>query len=387
MKIIHICLGNFFIDNYGYQENYMAKYHTLQGHDVVVVASLVTFDANGKRAFLAQSGNYQSRDGYKVIRIDYKRPFYRFNRFFRKYEGLSSILKKEEPDVLFIHNLQFNDILNIVKYANENPTVTIYVDNHADYFNSAKNWLSMNILHRVIYRYYARKIEPFTKQFYGVLPVRCDFLSDVYKLPASKISLLEMGIDDAQLKNINRDENRMEIRKKHSVVEDDFLIITGGKIDNNKNIHLLMQAVKELSFPKMKLLIFGNVNPDFKSEFDNALEDSNNIIYIGWLDSLNINKYIMAADLAVMPGSHSVLWEQIVGCGVPAVFKHFKGMHHVDIGGNCLFLYKDSIEEIKHVITCLFENQDMYNTMKAVAVGSERTRFFYSEIARRAINC
>ena len=387
MKIIHICLGGFFNDNYSYQENMLPKYHYLQGNQVVVVASIVSFDANGILLDIKRPGNYRSRDGYKVIRIDYESPFYRFNRFLRRYKGLTSILEDEHPDVIFIHNLQFNDILKIVKYVKRNPGTVILIDNHADYFNSARSWLSMNILHRIIYRYYAKKIEPYTKRFYGVLPIRCDFLKDVYKLPESKISLLEMGIDDEQLNGIDYISNRSEIRKKNNINEDDFLIVSGGKIDSKKNIHLLMQAVKEMDISNVKLLVFGNIIPSFEKEIETIIHGSNRIIYVGWLDSKEINKYFMAADLVVMPGSHSVLWEQVVGCGTPAVFKHFDGMHHVDIGGNCLFLYKDSVEEIKHIIACLFKNQEMYNTMKVVAAGEDRTRFFYSEIARRAINC
>jgi hypothetical protein len=44
MKVVHLCLGCFYIDNYSYQENMLPKYHKLAGHEVSVVASLVSFD-------------------------------------------------------------------------------------------------------------------------------------------------------------------------------------------------------------------------------------------------------------------------------------------------------------------------------------------------------
>ena len=48
MKVVHLCLGSFFPDNYSYQENMFPKFHKQLGYDVEVIASLVSFDKNGK---------------------------------------------------------------------------------------------------------------------------------------------------------------------------------------------------------------------------------------------------------------------------------------------------------------------------------------------------
>lgn len=73
MKILHICLGNFFIDNHSYQENMLTKFHVLQGHEVTVLASLVTFDKNGKFSLLNEDATYINNDGCKIIRVNYKK--------------------------------------------------------------------------------------------------------------------------------------------------------------------------------------------------------------------------------------------------------------------------------------------------------------------------
>ena len=79
MKIVHLCLSCFYIDDYSYQENMLPKYHVLQGHDVSVIASMVSFDTNGKPCFLKEESVKTTKEGYKVIRVDYKKPFYKFN--------------------------------------------------------------------------------------------------------------------------------------------------------------------------------------------------------------------------------------------------------------------------------------------------------------------
>ena len=59
-------------------------------------------------------------------------------------------IERINPDVLFVHGVQFLDLTEVVKYKKRNDYVKMYVDNHADFSNSATNFLSRYILHGVI---------------------------------------------------------------------------------------------------------------------------------------------------------------------------------------------------------------------------------------------
>jgi hypothetical protein len=48
MKIVHLCLANFYVDGMGYQENILPKYHAKE-HDVLIVTSDFAFDSEGQR--------------------------------------------------------------------------------------------------------------------------------------------------------------------------------------------------------------------------------------------------------------------------------------------------------------------------------------------------
>ncbi len=43
------------------------------------------------------------------------------------------------------------------------------------------------------------QINKYASVFYGVLPIRCDFIKDMYGISADKIELLAMGADDELL--------------------------------------------------------------------------------------------------------------------------------------------------------------------------------------------
>jgi len=277
------------------------------------------------------------------------------------------------------------DIKCFVEYAIENPSVKIFVDCHTDFYNSARSWISKNVLHKIIYRRCAKMIEPYTKKFYGVLPARVDFLIDIYKLPKEKVELLVMGAEDEKVAVANNENIKKSIRKKYNIKEDDFLIITGGKLDSNKPQTLvLMQAVKNINKDKIKLLVFGSVNSEYKEKFTELLCDS--VQYIGWVNSKDTYKYFSAADLVIFPGLHSVFWEQVVGMGKPCVFKYIEGFTHIDLGGNCKFLYEDSVDEIKEVINEIVNNNELYEQMKNVAITKGMDTFSYKKIAKRSLS-
>lgn len=382
MKIVHLCLSSFFIDDYSYQENMLPKYHVKQGHDVTVIASLVSFDKFGKPCLLSGESSYISSDNFKVIRLDYKKPLYQINKYIRLYRYTYAKIKSESPDLIFIHDFSFFDILSVIFYIYNNRKVKVFVDCHTDFINSAQSWISKYIFHYFLWMCIGKILSNFVVKFYGVTPLRCDFLRDVYRIDKSKIELLVMGVDDDILKGKVVDEIRLKLTKRLNFKNDDFIIVTGGKIDDKKNIHLVMQAVANLGLEKVKLVVFGVVAPEMRSVFERLLLN-NNINFIGWLDTDEIIDLFISSDLIVFPGTHSVLWEQAVGIGKPCIFKYWHGMDHVDMGGNCRFLYEDSVVELELLLSKLIYS-DEYFEMTNVAFKVKES-FYYSTISKRAL--
>ena len=384
MKVVHLCLASFFPDNYSYQENLLPKCHKKLGYDVEVIASTQSFDEHGKVCYLDNIGTYQNEYDIKVTRLPYKSG----NKIWKKlkrYIGTFDAISNAHPDILFIHGGQFLDIDQVVKYLKNHPEVTVYVDNHADFSNSATNWISKNILHKIIWKRCEHKIAPYTKKFYGVLPIRVDFLKNVYGLPENKCELLVMGADDELVEKAKNSGSRERIRQQYGIKDNDFLIMTGGKIDPWKTqTLLLMQAVKNIDRDNVRLIVFGSVTQEL-SEQVKSLADGKKIQYIGWINSKDTYDYFEAADLVVFPGRHSVMWEQVTGQGKPMVVKDWPGTHHVDLGGNVLFLSKDSVDEIQEKIEFLISNPDKVTEMSIIAERKGMQFFSYADISKRAI--
>ena len=382
MKVLHLCLASFYPDGYTYQENLLPKFHKQLGYEVEVIASLQSFDSNGNPSYMEKAMVYNNEYDIKVTRLDYllNNPLY---KKIKKYKSTYSSIKKANPDIIFVHGCQFLDIKCVVKYAKLHPNVKVFVDNHADFSNSATNFLSTNILHKFLWKYCAQSILPYVEKFYGVLPARVEFLHNIYKIPRNKIELLVMGADDNLVKKYSSEEVKNVVRKEYEIENDDFLLLFGGKIDLFKQeILLLMDAVNELCNDKIKLIVFGSVVPEMKEDI--IARTSKNVKYIGWKQSEESFPLYAAANLVVFPGRHSVFWEQVAGQGIPMLVKYWDGTTHVDLGGNVKFLYNDSKEEIKEKILEIMEPKT-YSEMKKIAVEKGMKEFSYLDIAKRSI--
>jgi 1,2-diacylglycerol 3-alpha-glucosyltransferase len=382
MIILHCCLSEHFVDNYGYQENIITKMHKMQGYDVRIVASTETI-INNKLCYLAPS-KYIGENNIPIIRIPYTKLIPAIvSHKLRIYKNIKKTIINIHPDIIFIHGLAFLSIISIADYAKKNKSI-VYVDNHDDYINSCRNWFSKIILHKLIYKQCAKKIEPYVKWFYGVLPIRVDFLIHIYNVPKDKTKLLLMGADDSLFNIKEKHIVRHQEREKLRIKDKDFIIVSGGKIEKRKNIDVLIKAFNMLNIPNVRLIIFGKVDNNLKDEFS-QYQNCANIIFTGFLNQQQIYDILISSDLAIYPGTHSVLWEQSVGVGLPCIFKKWEGIQHVDLGGNCLFLDDITIETIKNILIRVIEDKDLFFRLRKHSIEKGIKMFSYSKIAKQAI--
>lgn len=379
MRIVHLCLACFYIDGYGYQENLLPKYHARMGHQVSIIASTQTFDGNGCPAWLSRGGAYVNENGIPVRRLDYRPPA-RVYRVLKRYVGTYAALCEAAPDVLFVHGCQFLDMSAVLRYARRHPEVRIYVDNHADFGNSARNPLSKTVLHGWLWRRAAQRALPYVRRFYGVLPARVDFLRSVYGLPAEKLALLPMGVDDDWVS----EAAVRAVRASLKLPGDALLIVTGGKLDEFKRQTLeLMRAVRALDGLPVYLAVFGSVSASLRGDVE-ALCDGVRVRHVGWLDAPCTAAWLGAADLAAFPGRHSVLWEQAAGMGTPVLCGADTDISHIAAHGGAVTLERIDAGSLRAEIAALYGDPARRQRLKRAAMGARR-RFSYREIARMSL--
>ena len=384
-KIVHVMIASFFKEGYGYQENILTKKHVELGYDV----SIITYDRFGLfREILdgKESGDYINKDGVHVYVLPKNKSVIKrvpILMFCAPYTlGFYDLLSRLEPDTIFVHSIQSQESLQILKYIKKHSNVRLFFDHHSDYYNTPVTTIPQKIVHYGLIREYARRLMPYTEMFWAVSPWRLDYLRKVYGVKESKSQLLVMGGDEELIDWSNRVEIRKNVRIRYKIPRDAFLVITGGKINVEKNVHVLYNCIKGMG--DVYLIIFGRIEKDVEPLFDFNQED--NVRYAGWLSPEETYPLFLASDLAVFPGTHSVLWEQASACGIPAIFKDWSGgFNHVDVGGNCIFLDKITEESLRQAINSITSNENEYSRMKNIAESNARLEFSYMQIAKKAI--
>lgn len=379
-------------DGQGYQENILPMKHKALGYDV----DIITFDQGGEASHkcdLNAPYTYISEHGIPVHVLAKRKPIWldKIPRlrafpslFLDKTVGICEKLEEINPDIVFVHGIKLHDHYQVLKYLNRHPNVRFYADNHADYYNSPITGWNRRLLEIISPSKVGLRMSERAEKMWGVTPWRVKYLHEVYGVPKEKIGLLVMGGDEKYVDLANRDSIRHSIRAKYGIDDDAFLIATGGKIDRAKNTHMLIDAVNRLSeTQKVHLLIFGRVEPDMQGELKT---DSPHITMAGWISATDSYSIFQASDLAVFPGTHSVLWEQACASGVPALFKDWDGgFNHVDVGGNCEIIKDITADKIYDSIMRLMSDKEAYSAMLSAAREKATKEFSYIEIAKRAV--
>lgn len=380
-RIVHIAPNAPYNDNWGYQDNLLPRYQRKLGYDV----SIIVTNRMHKDGTIVEGPerDYRLADGVRVFRRKYRNVVNRRITAILNIMPCAELLQQLKPDFIFYHGLISCTIFQVLHYHKKHPHCILVEDNHLDYNIGMKADTWKEKVLRGWYRLINKMAIPSVSKVYGVTPWRKTYAEEYFKIPAAKTDVLLMGADDEEMKLEHRAQIRGKIREQYGIGAEDFLIVTGGKIDRKKKIDILMEACAEIEH--IKLLIFGNVLEDVKERFFN-LANKEQIIYIGWIASSDVYDYFYAADLCFFPGQHSVLWEQACAAKVPCVFEKWEGMDHVNHGGNSDFVSPVTKEAICEKIQELYYTKK-YARMKQVAESEQTDIYRYSNIAKKSLEC
>ena len=384
-------LCDLYVDSLQYQENLLAKYYTKAGHEVVIIAS--TFES----VFDYNTDNYQSQLPFKSYTLNsvkiYKLP-YSINIYnkLRKFCGVYDIILREYPDVIFSHDIHLN-LTDAVKYKKfKNKNCNIIMDYHADYSNSAKNWFSLNILHKIIRKTFLSFHWKHIDKVCYVVPSSAKFLNEVYNVSYKDMELLPLGSDSDLVTEVINSQNRYKIRSKYSIPEGDVVIFTGGKLTPSKRTEILINAFINISFKNLHLFVVGKSSDEEKNYYNGllSLANLNNRIYfIGWLDSRDVYSYLTACDFAVFPSSQSVLWQQSLSVGIPIVVGQYRDqeINYLNKYGAIISIPEDEVlaSNFQSIIESLTYNPDLLCQMKNAARLTSEEFLNYNRIVQRTL--
>lgn len=360
MKIMHLMLWNFYIDDGLYQENILPYQNLKDGHDVKIVASTLNM-VGGHNIVFEKPSTYSNEYGIEVTRMPYVMFLNnRLSEKIRKYKGLYDILYVFEPDIIFCHGIGGVECNSIIRYLNYNPSVKLYIDCHSDMINSARNWFSKNLLHGVFYRKFFLKLALRAIKVFYITPESRDFIETVYKFrSAEKLEYFPLGgyPVDSSVRQVKRDN----LRTNHNISDNCFVILHSGKFNKEKKSLDLIQAFTDLRYNNMRLFLLGSFPDEVYTEVREYINNDARIHFLGWKTSAELNDYLCACDVFVQPGSRTVTVQNAACSGAVIVVNHEPC--YTQLFGECV-LYANGVSEIKNALNMLLSNRQLFEDYK-----------------------
>ena len=317
MKILHLCLANFYIDNYTYQENMLPRMNHADGHDVRIIASTETFVDNVHYGYV-EPAEYVTEYGVPIKRLPYVKVGSGFvTHKFRAYPHLYEEIAAFAPDLIFCHNLQFWSVRDVIRYKKDHPAVKFYADTHTAYNNSGTNWLSLHVLHRGLYRYLTKKAFPYLEKYFYISDECRQFSHEVYGIPNEKMEFYPLG------GTLLADEEYAAVRAKRraelGLSKTDRLYIHSGKLEADKRSDDLFRAFSAVDDPHAMLVVIGSIPKERESVLQPLVEADSRILYLGWKTGEELQEYLCAADLYCQPFSQSATMQNALCRSCPVM--------------------------------------------------------------------
>lgn len=385
MKIVHIV--QHYMQGHTYQENYLPAAMAKLGHNVTVISGVDNPDFYKEP--LHRVGDEISDKG---VAIRYTK--IRYKRFYTPVDNLCEILNEEKPQLVFVHGFILARSPQLRSYARRHPDCVFAADTHETYLlaynacfsGSIRDRIRHFVYFRFVYRLWRRMMEKRYKCVFYVTPPRKTFAMREFGFSERILKPLWMGADLQALPYEQKPVLREAIRERYGIPADAKIMVLAGKLDAKKRPVELAEAFRRLDNDGWWLMYVGSMGPDLRASVETAAGETERIVFTGFISGDEVLEHIAASDLAVYPGAHSVLWEQTVCLGVPAIFyeeQQGDAAHLSD--GNALFVHHGDAEEILGCLKQLCFDEALLIRMGEQARRYAKENLSYDKTAEKAL--
>lgn len=359
MKIAHIGLASYFTERMSYQDNQLSDQNARDGHEVLVVSNAAKY-VDGK---VVETG-YEDRcleNGVRLVRLPFRKILNRsLSDKLRVVDGLYELLEGFAPDVILSHNLAYWSVLDVIRYKKNHPEVKLYADTHTSVYNSGRNWVSLNIQHRILYRFLTQRALPHLEKYFYVGAIEREFSKENYGVPLERMEYFPLGGNPPEENEYL--EKRAKRREELELAEDELLLLHSGKLDALKRTAELLKAFSAVPELKAKLAIIGSVPESEKQTLLPLMEENPRVIYLGWKLAPELLEYLCASDLYCQPGSVSATLQNAVCCGCPVMtYPHLPYTEDLDFGN---LLWVKTQEDMETVFRDLAAKRTNLETLR-----------------------
>ncbi len=317
----------------------------------------------GHKVFVVTSGGDKEGEfralGAQVINLSVRTKSELSPKIYFALKPVGDIIRNQSIDIIHAHTR----ITQVMGQLLKNSTKKPYVATCHGYFRT---------------RWFRRLFPCWGDAVIAISPAVRKHLVEDFKVPESKVVLIESGVDIEQFPLVNENLKR-ECRQKLNL-NDDFVIGNIARLSDVKGPDILIAAMKKVvaRFPQAKLLFFGEgkMEEALRKQVS-ALNLNNNVVFYPIVNKTA--EYLPVMDIFVMPSRQEGLGLSIMeaqACGLPVVASNVGGIPSlIQDGETGLLVRPENSEHLAFAIIKLLENKDAARKMGLKAREFIREKF------------
>jgi glycosyltransferase involved in cell wall biosynthesis len=330
------------------------------GAEVMLQLAAASFQQKGIQLHALSTGheigNYSeilSKSGYIIHHIPFGKSF----SFFKK---LYQFLKKEQFDVVHLHTERGFLLYGIITRLAGVKSVVRTVHNVFIYRGLLR---TKKILERMI----ARRLADV--QF---LSIGASVNEVEEKHLFNKTIIVPNWVDQHKFRPANDDMEKVALRAKLHIADNEFVIVSVGSCSEIKNHHDILRAVAKIyeHYPHILYLHVGKGDlHETEQAFATDLGIRDRVRFMGQLE--NIREILIASDVFVMSSRHEGLpisLLEALSCGVPSVAYNAHGIKDLVDDGENGFLTDCNYTSLVNAIMILMADQPLRKRMSEKAL-------------------
>ena len=330
------------------------------------IASIYASEKNNLDFHLASNFNASSLDerkkdeekyGITLHHIDFARnPLHPQN--LKAYQQLVKLMKNEQFDMVHC-NTPVGGLIGRIVAKKYKIKHVIYQAHGFHFYKGAPklNWLVYYPIERLLAHWTDALITINQEDYQAAQNFKLRNNGHVYYVPG-------VGINLSEYENIHI--NRAAKRSTLGLSEKDFVLLSAGRLDYNKNNATIIKAVAKLNNPRVHFVLCGDGAERPKlSELAATLKVSDQIHFLG--NRSDMKELYCTADVFVMASFREGLSRSIMeamACGLPCIVSRIRG--NVDLiqkekGG--FLVSPTSVQEFSEKINILLESDSLLKEM------------------------
>lgn len=366
MRIVHV--SSWFQPKLGYSEFHLPKAQAKLGQTVSVITSDRFFpfpdydETVGKLLGPRIVGHGDGvEEGVAVLRLRVRFEI----RHHMWLLGLADALERLKPEVIHLHEAFTLPVVQCSQWARRNHVPLLIASSMEQ-----EVFKDMDFQRKVYYGLHKRFIAPLIRKtdvaFTAVGPGARAILSAQMDVAHEKVEIIPLGADSDRFRF--DEAQRSALRLRLGIDPGSVVIIYAGKIIEEKDIHVLAEAVAGArNSSRIVLLLVGEGKADYKAKISATLGASVvRCIFQPTVRNEELPAYFSASDLGVWPSQSSNSAVEAALIGLPLIVSDVPATKHYIAAGNGLAFRRGDVAELSNSIDRLVDDKDGRGRMSAL---------------------